>query len=131
MGEFIKNLLLSEFVFGALVSVAVWVAISAFEKNKFLSKALPFIVETFRFVEEKAKEVGASGEQKWVLFLRLFIETYEKKYGVMEVKELSALKQVVNDIAKKQEKTLPLLIEKHGDEAIRNDLLKVEKTIIF
>ncbi len=88
-------------------------------------------METFRFVEEKAKEVGAKGEQKWVLFLRLFIETYEKKYGVMEAKELSALKQVVNGIAKNQEKTLPLLIEKHGDEAIRNDLLKVEKTIIF
>ena len=131
MGEFIKNLLLSEFVFGALASIVVWVAISALEKNKFLSKALPFIVETFRFVEEKAKEVGASGEQKWVMFLRLFIETYEKKYGVMEVKELSALKQVVNGIAEKQEKKLPLLIEKHGDETIRNDLFKVEKTIIF
>ena len=131
MGEFIKGLLLSEFVFGALVSVVVWVAISAFEKNKFLSKALPYIVETFRFVEEKAKEAGVKGEQKWVLFLRLFIETYEKKYGVMEVKELSALKQVVNGIAKKQEKALPLLIEKHGDEAIRNDLFKVEKTITF
>ncbi len=131
MGEFIKGLLLSEFVFGALASIVVWVAISALEKNKFLSKALPFIVETFRFVEEKAKEVGASGEQKWVLFLRLFIETYEKKYGVMGVKELSALKQVVNGIAEKQEKKLPLLIEKHGDETIRNDLFKVEKTITF
>ena len=27
MGEFIKNLLLSEFVFGALVSVVVWVGL--------------------------------------------------------------------------------------------------------
>ena len=42
-------------------------------------------METIRYVEEKAKEAGVSGEQKWVMFLRLFIETYEKKYGVMEV----------------------------------------------
>lgn len=131
MGEFIKSLLLSEFVFGALVGVVAWVAVALFEKNTFLAKALPYIVEIFRFVEEKCEELGIGGEQKWVLFLRLFIETYEKKYGVIEPSQLSVMKTFVNGVAEKQDKKLPLLLEKHSDEAIRGDLVKLQKTITF
>ena len=129
MVEFIKTFLMSEFVFGALTGVVIWLVISLFERNSFLSKALPYIVEIFKFVEDKAKELEISGEHKWVLFLRLFIETYEAKHGTIGVNQLSFLKKTVNTIAAKQDTKLPALDNKYGDEEIRKDL--ASKTIVF
>ncbi len=130
MWETIKAILLSEFILGAFITMAAWALVTFLDKTKFFKKSLPFVVEIFKFVEDQAGKYGFTGEQKWVLFLRVFVETYEKEHGTIDVNELSYLKGFINDLAAKQEKKLPKLLEKHSDPQIRAQILALEKNIL-
>lgn len=48
---------------------------------------------------------------------------------MIEASQLSVMKTFINGVAKKQNKKLPLLLEKHSDEATKSDLVKLPKTI--